>query len=339
MSMARSAEDRMHDSTREQLPGGHRSHSDVVPSLNPRPRAVTPVPHARIVRRPLGTLRGSVIARRYRITETIGVGGAGTVYEALDLRTGNTVALKMLTCLGDEVGLRRLRREAESAMAVRSDRVCRVHYLGVAEGSPFIVMERLRGETLRRRLTDVGALPFRVALEVADQLLEALSATHAAGIIHRDVKPANIFVTSERGKPVAIKLIDFGLVKPLGTSDDPSPFASTELRITAPGGMPGTLHYLAPEQLLGHADIDQRLDVWAAGLVLFEMLTGRRAFVQAPIHEVVRRILFDPPPRARASRDRLPEGVDHVLAMALAKDRRRRFWTAAAFRRALSTLA
>lgn len=326
------------DSTLESPPRGGNSPSGVVPSLGVEPPRVVPAPRARLVRRSIDSRRGYVIGKRYRITKAIGAGGMGTVYEAIDLQSGGTVALKALTRTGHgAVALQRLRREAETAVLVRSNFVCHVHYLGVEGGVPFIVMERLHGETLRTRLKQTGPLLVEHALWVTFQLLDALSATHETGVIHRDVKPSNVFITSPRGAWPTIKLIDFGVAKLLRAQDPPAsisgPRGTTD--ITAADGIPGTLQYLAPEQLCGLDEVDQRVDVYAAGLALYEMLAGSRLYSAGSLDEVVRRIVFEPPPRVCLVRADVPASVDDVLAMALAKDPRRRFLTAAAFRRAL----
>lgn len=319
----RSSADLTLDPTSDAPPRRSNAPSGVVASVRPRT----------LVRRKLPSMVGCVIAKRYRITRAIGSGGMGTIFEAIDLRTGCEVALKALTrAFGNVSALKRLRREAETAVAVRSDYVCQVHYLGVEDGTPFIVMERLHGEPLRARLDALGALPPADAFAITCQLLDALSATHATGVIHRDVKPSNIFMISPRGERPRLKLIDFGLAKLLQPRH-------LELagHITAPNNIPGTLHYLAPEQLLG-AEVDQRVDVYAAGLVLYEMLSGNRAYAGDRFDVLVRRIIFEDPPCVSALRDDLPPAIDDVLSMALAKDPARRFLTAGAFRRALSAV-
>jgi len=296
---------------------------------------VAPAPRT-LVRRSFGSMRGCVVAKRYRITRAIGAGGMGTIFEAIDLQTGCEVALKALTRVDGNVNaLKRLRREAETAVAVRSDYVCQVHYLGVEEGTPFIVMERLHGEPLRARLSALGALSLGDAFAITCQLLDALAATHATGVVHRDVKPSNIFMTSARGEKPRLKLIDFGLAKVLH-ANDLGAVARTG-HITSPDNIPGTLHYLAPEQLLG-GTIDQRVDVYAAGLALYEMLSGVRAYTGETLDGLVRRIIFEAPPGVTRLRDDLPAEIDDVLAMALAKDPQRRFLTAGAFRRALAAV-
>lgn len=304
--------------------------------MTTRPRVVgLPAPRA-LVRRSSRWTEGSLVFRRYRITRAIGAGGMGKIFEAIDIQTGCEVALKALTRRdGDVSALKRLRREAETAVAIRSDHVCQVHYLGVEDGIPFIVMERLHGEPLRARLGAAGALSLADAYAITCQLLDALTATHATGVIHRDVKPSNIFMTSARGEKPRLKLIDFGLAKLVEGGDASN--VSWADHITAPHDIPGTLYYLAPEQLLDEA-VDQRVDVYAAGLTLFEMLSGRRAYSGEGLDLMVRRIIFEPPPLVSALRRDLPSSLDDVLAMALAKDPQRRFLTAGAFRRALSAV-
>jgi eukaryotic-like serine/threonine-protein kinase len=302
--------------------------------------AVVPAPRGgRLVRRSLGTMVGSVVARRYHITDTIGAGGMGSVYEAVDLQTGSPVALKALRPGAyDPVRLKRLRREARTMTAVRSEHVCQVHYLGVERGTPFIVMERLHGETLRTRLREQGPLPIDEAVAIAVQLLDALSATHEAGIVHRDVKPSNVFLTQGRpDQEDCVKLIDFGLAKLVRSGGPVSESAEAERvddDLTSAELVAGTLHYLAPEQLLAVADLDERVDVYAAGVTLFEMLTGHRAY-QGTYSEVVHDIILSEPPTVSASRPDLPSVFDDVLAMAMAKSRDRRFASAKAFKRAL----
>jgi len=258
----------------------------------------------------------------------------GSVYEAVDLQTGMPVALKALqpgAC--DAIRLRRLRREAVTMTTVHSAHVCKVHYLGVERGTPFIVMERLYGETLRTRLAEGGALPAWEAIAIACQLLDALTATHAAGVVHRDVKPSNLFLTESGSNDGAnvphVKLIDFGLARVRAES---SPLPQRE--ITPAEVVAGTLHYLAPEQLLGGGDVDERVDVYAAAVTVFEMLTGRRAYA-GTYAEVLHDICLNEPPLVTSLKPDLPDLLDDVMAMAMAKTRERRFASAHAFKRAL----
>jgi serine/threonine-protein kinase len=188
--------------------------------------------------------RGAVIAGRYRIGSRIGAGGMGVVYAAIEIETGHEVALKALnaTAMTTE-NLRRFRREAQTAASIKHRHVCAVRYLGVEAGTPFIVMERLLGETLRRRLTEMGRTSASDAVTIMIQVLEGLSAAHGAGVLHRDIKPANIFITTPRGDSPVVKVIDFGLAKMIPTTAwKPRPEAPDEelSAITTTDVIPGT---------------------------------------------------------------------------------------------------
>jgi serine/threonine-protein kinase len=199
-------------------------------------------------------------------------------------------------------------------------------------------MERLLGETLRRRLTEMGRTSASDAVTVMIQVLEGLSAAHGAGVLHRDIKPANIFITTPRGDSPVVKVIDFGLAKLIPTTAwKPRPEAPTEelSAITTTDVIPGTPFYLAPEQVAGSRDLDGRVDVWAAGLMFYEMLTGQRAYDAPSYAALVSSILLRPLPPLSSFRDDLPFGFDAVLAKAIAKRREDRFPTATAFRAAL----
>jgi serine/threonine protein kinase len=279
----------------------------------------------KLSRRSLDMMSGSIVGQRYRIGRTIGSGGMGCVYEAVDLQTGLEVALKALPPgAPDPTQLTRLRREAAAASSVKSDYVCRVHYLGVERGTPFIVMERLHGHTLRTRLDACGPLSLKEAIGIALQLLDALIATHSAGVIHRDIKPSNVFLTATTDPIPRVKVIDFGLAKLTNRTEDS----------LGANAVAGTLQYLPPEQLMGVGELDERSDVYAAGLTLFEMLIGRRVY-KGSYAEIVHEIVLGEPPSLAVSRPDLPLLLGDVLGMAMAKARERRFASAFAFRRAL----
>lgn len=287
----------------------------------------------RRLRRPV-SLEGRLLANRYHVTELIGTGGMGSVYAALDVATGRELALKALNPTAfTSTNLRRFRREADASVAIRHKHLCRVEYLGVDQGRPFIVMERLHGETLRTRLRETGPPSVGDAVSIALQLLDGLAVAHEAGLMHRDVKPGNVFVTSDRGKRPFIKLIDFGLAKvvpPRGFHDDDG---SNE--ITGMDAIPGTPFYMTPEQLCGARDIDQRVDVWAVGLTFFEMLVGHRLYDSESYESLAAAILFQPAPVISQLRADVPPAFDTIFARALAKDRDERYRTAAEFRDAL----
>jgi eukaryotic-like serine/threonine-protein kinase len=279
--------------------------------------------------------RGVVLEGRYRIRSKLGAGGMGEVYAATDVTTGLDVAIKALGVQAFSTeNLRRFRREAQTAASVTNRHLCEVHHFGIADGTPFIVMERLRGETLAQRVAEAGPLAASEAVAIMMQLLDGLSAAHDAGILHRDVKPANVFVITPRGAATLIKVIDFGLAKRLPQTGAVASDDETTM-ITRMNMIAGTPAYLAPEQLAGARDLDPRVDVWAAGATFYEMLVGRPLFEALSYAQLAMSILREPFTLASSLRPDLPAGLDRVLALALAKDRGERFPTAAAFRAGL----
>ncbi len=286
----------------------------------------------RLVRRSLHAWHDAVVGGRYRVLGTIGSGGMGSVYEAVDLQTGLPVALKALPPgAQNQEHLRRLRREAATAASVKSPFVCEVFYLGVDSGTPFIVMELLHGETLRTRLDQAGPLTLDDAVAVLSQLLDGLTAMHAVGIVHRDIKPSNVFLVSARGDEPRLKVIDFGLATLTERAKKATPDFDD---ITSADQITGTLSYLAPEQILPVGELDARIDLYSAGVCFFEMLTGRRAY-SGTWMEIVNEIILGEPPKVTAFRDDIPALFDDVLAMAMARSRDRRFSSAEAFKRAV----
>jgi serine/threonine protein kinase len=219
----------------------------------------------------------------YRILDRIGGGGMGVVYKATDTRLERLVAMKFLPdeLVRDAGALERFRREAKAIAALNHPNICTIHDIDENEGRPFIVMELLKGETLKQRLSR-GALKPDDLLDVAAQLAGALEAAHMEGILHRDIKPANLFIT-ERGQA---KILDFGLAKTIparkkSTADsalhDMPTFAGSDAQLTQAGAAVGTISYMSPEQARGE-ELDVRSDLFALGAVVYEMATGRVAF-------------------------------------------------------------
>ena len=264
---------------------------------------------------------------RYRILHKLGQGGMGIVYAAEDPSLGRRVALKTITH-SDEESRQRFRREARAAASVSHPHACQIFETGEDTGRLFIAMELLDGEPLAERLKR-GPLALAEALSLGREMLGALDALHAKGVIHRDVKPSNVFLTSH-----GTKLLDFGLARPLAS--DSGGALSLEGDLTRSGLIVGTPRYMAPEQVLGDP-IDARTDVFATGAVLFEALAGRVAFPGTKAVEVMHATLHEQPPALAG-----PPAVvafDRVVRRALAKSPAERYPTAAAMSRELESIA
>jgi len=240
----------------------------------------------------------------YEITGTLGEGGMGVVYAARDTRLDRRVALKMIRrTSSDPHAAQRLRDEAKAAATVSHPHICQLYDIGEEGGDLFIAMEYLEGESLATRLAR-GALPLDEAVRIALAMLGALEALHARGLIHRDLKPSNIFLT-----PHGVKLLDFGLARPLTTD-------AAETRLTNPGTVAGTPQYMAPEQMLGQP-VDGRGDIFAAGVVLYEMLTGRPPFTGSSVPAILHAVAYEHPPALGGSP--AIAAIDRVIHKAIAK--------------------
>ena len=255
------------------------------------------------------TPRSGLEVSHYRIEALIGSGGMGEVYRCTDLRLRRPVALKFLRPLSDPTMRQRLIREAQAASHLDHPNICTIFEVDeTAANEIFIVMAHYEGETLDRVL-ERGPLPHDRALSIAIQTARGLAAAHEELVVHRDIKPGNLMLT--RGDTV--KILDFGLAKQL-----------SDATATDPGLVAGTPAYMAPEQLRGEI-VDQRVDIWALGAVLYEMVTGTRPFHGEVMASVVASILNDTPPRATLLRPGLPSGIERVLDKALEKNPRLRY--------------
>jgi serine/threonine protein kinase len=246
---------------------------------------------------------------RYAILRKLGQGGMGVVYAARDPRLERTVALKTMSSLtGDETERRRFQREARAAASVNHPNVCQIYEIGEEEGELFIAMELLEGEPLADRMRR-GPMSVAEALPIGLSVLAALSALHARGVVHRDLKPTNVFLATH-----GVKLLDFGLARPTGPELSQSLGAEGDL--TRTGMIVGTPRYMAPEQVTGET-LSGRTDLFAAGAILFEMLAGRPAFAGLNVVEVLHATMYEHPPALTGSP--AVAAVDRVIRKALAK--------------------
>jgi serine/threonine protein kinase len=258
----------------------------------------------------------------YRVQELLGEGGMGVVYKALDTRLDRPVALKFLSeqYSREPQALERFRQEARAASALNHPQICTIYDIGEHNGQPFIVMEYLEGESLKDRIPR-GPLPTDQLLDISIQISGALEAAHAKGIIHRDIKPGNLFLT----KHGQVKILDFGLAKlaPRDVGMSESTTLGSSARTTA-GTVVGTVAYMSPEQARAE-DVDPRSDLFSVGVVLYEMATGQQAFAGPSVAVVFDSLLNrDPAPPARLNIS-IPSQLDHTIQKALEKDRKMRY--------------
>src|SRR5512139_3061156 len=255
----------------------------------------------------------------YEITALIGAGGMGEVYKARDTRLDRSVAIKVLPpeFSADPDRRARFEREAKTIAGLNHSHICTLYDVGEHEGSTFLVMEHLTGETLAQRLQK-GPLPLEQALGVATEIADAWSAAHRQGVIHRDLKPGNVMLTK-----TGAKLLDFGLAKLKGHGERPAaahlasvPTQSTPL--TGQGAIVGTLQYMAPEQLEAKP-ADARTDLWALGAILYEMVTGKRAFEGTSAVSLMAAILEREPAPIASLQPLAPPALDRLVRRCLAK--------------------
>ncbi|MCI0390393.1 MAG: serine/threonine-protein kinase [Acidobacteria bacterium] len=280
----------------------------------------------------------------YEIVSELGAGGMGEVYAARDTRLDRTVAIKVLPAsfANDADRLRRFEQEARATSALNHPNILTVYDIGSVQnengGSPYIVAELLDGEELRAQLppqSEAGALPVRKAMDYAQQIAAGLAAAHEKGIVHRDLKPENLFVT----KDGRVKILDFGLAKlkppqPCGVDSE----APTQKRITDPGVVMGMVGYMSPEQVRGQ-EADHRADIFAFGVILYEMLSGRRTFTGDSAADVMSAILKEEPPELGETNAKISPTLEKIVRRCLQKKPERRFQTASDLGFALEALS
>ena len=260
-------------------------------------------------------IEGQIVGK-YRIVERVGRGGMGVVYRAVDETLSREVAIKSLNPEVNEPELaRRFRAEAVTVARLNHPGIATVYDLFQHEDHWLMVMEFVRGETLEALVERVGALPVEQVVDLASQTLAALGHAHSLGVVHRDLKPANLML----GESGVVKIMDFGIARVIGSE-----------HLTTAGFMMGTPAYMAPEQVLGQ-DIDARADLYAMGVVLYRLATGKLPFKGATPFAMAHSQVQDPPTPVRLSREGLPAWIEQVIGRALAKRPEDRFQTASAF--------
>lgn len=258
---------------------------------------------------------GDVVAGKYRVVRHLGSGAMGSVWAVTNELTERAFALKLVTpdSANEKEFRLRLAREARAAGRIDHKNVVEVYDVGETDaGTPFLVMQLLNGESLEARLARVGTLAPDAARRIAADVARALVAAHTAGIVHRDLKPANVFLHIDTDGTETVKVVDFGVSKVL---------ASTEASASVTGLAIGSPAYMSPEQARGDRNVDHRSDLWALGVLLFEMLTGRRPFSGETAYDTVAEILKGHIPSVSESHPGIPPELDRIVAQCLTRDR------------------
>lgn len=272
---------------------------------------------------------GEVVADKYRVDRVLGEGGMGIVVAATHLHLEQRVALKFLLpkmATNPEL-VQRFLREARAAVRIQSEHVARVLDVGTHRGSPYMVMEYLEGGDLARVLAERGPLPVAEAVGCLLEACEAVAEAHSLGIVHRDLKPSNLFLAQGPAGRPTIKVLDFGISKAPSTSND--------AHLTKTSAVMGSPSYMSPEQLVSSASVDMRSDVWALGVVLYEMLTRAVPFNAQTMPELVGAILQAVPAPIAATRQGVPPGVQAIVDRCLQKNPAGRFANVGELARAL----
>jgi eukaryotic-like serine/threonine-protein kinase len=266
---------------------------------------------------------GDILAGKYRIDRVLGVGGMGVVVAAHHLRLDERVAIKFLLPEGATSGesVARFEREARAAVKIKSEHVARVSDVGTLDnGAPYMVMEYLEGDDLSVWLKQRAPLPFEQVADFVLQASEAIAEAHALGIVHRDLKPANLFVIKRPDGALSVKVLDFGISKMRGTGG-----SRPESSITRTAALMGSPLYMSPEQLTSPKDVDMRSDIWAIGIILYELLSGVSPFAAETLPELVAKVLSRAPTSLRKSRPDVPPGLEAVILRCIERDPARRY--------------
>jgi eukaryotic-like serine/threonine-protein kinase len=271
----------------------------------------------------VGVREGDILAGKYRIDKILGEGGMGVVVAAHHIHLDEKVAIKFLLpeALRNAEAVARFAREARAAVKIKSEHVARVSDVGTLEtGAPYMIMEFLEGWDLSALVHRTGPLPVEQAVEFVLQACEALADAHGLGIVHRDLKPANLFCIRQSDGMLSIKVLDFGISKMTGPGATGPDMAMT--KTTAVMGSP---LYMSPEQMQSARNVDARTDIWAIGVILYELLTGKVPFTGDSLPELCVTILQSPPVSITKRRPDVPAGLEQVILKCLEKDRNNRY--------------
>ena len=302
-------------------------------SMNEEPQREDDEPIASSDFSPNVPKEGDIIDGKYLVGTVIGEGGMGVVLSGEHMQLRQPIAIKVLApkYAADRQFRARFLREARAAASLSSDHAVRIIDVGTtAEKLPFMVMERLEGESLESRL-ERGPLSVPMTLDIVAQALSAIADAHARGLVHRDLKPGNLFLTPKDDGSLRVKVLDFGISKSMLEVDA----SATDASLTAPRALLGSPLYMSPEQLRDASGVDARTDVWAMGVVIFELLSGRAPFETNSIPELYAKILNEATPSLRALVPNVSFELEAVISRCLEKERSERFSDAADLARAI----
>ena len=269
-----------------------------------------------------GVREGDVLAEKYRVERVLGVGGMGVVVSARHVQLEERVAIKFLLphMLTEPSAVQRFLREAKAAVRIKNEHVVRVFDVGtLPTGAPYMVMEFLDGGDLAAWIQTRGALPVEQAVDFVLQACVALADAHSMGIIHRDLKPSNLFCVRRSDGQLVIKVLDFGISKVLDAGSDGG------MSMTKTSTVMGSPLYMSPEQMRSSKDVDARTDIWALGVILYELLAGAPPFDGTTLTEVAVKVATEPPPPFHTVRGDIPPALESALAGCLQKDPRARY--------------
>ena len=281
---------------------------------------------------------GDRVGGKYRVEGTAGVGGMGVVLCARHEELGNQVAIKFLASEDDTSSgaVERFLREGKIVASLQSDHVVRIYDVGrLDSGIPYMVMELLRGQDLGNYIAASGAVPVQQAVDWILQASHAISEAHERGIVHRDLKPSNLFLTQRSDGADCVKVLDFGISKRIAVQDSEQ-FGPS---LTATRQIVGSPAYMSPEQVRNARDIDHRVDIWALGMTLYELLAGRTAFDADTFPAVCAAIVADSPPSLRELVPDIPRGLENTVMRCLEKDPAKRFASVSALANSLRQFA